>query len=53
MQFFFLNLMYGSTSPAHLFMKILWGTITLNVIFGEPANFRKEKIEFEVVDWKS
>ena len=29
------------------------GTITLEVIFGEPANFRKEKIEFEVVDWKS
>ena len=29
------------------------GTITLEVIFGEPTNFRKEKIEFEVVDWKS
>ena len=26
------------------------GTITLDVIFGEPTNFRKEKIEFEVVD---
>ena len=29
------------------------GTITLDVIFGEPANFRKEKIEFEVVEWNS
>ena len=29
------------------------GTITLEVIFGEPANFHEEKIEFEVVDWKS
>ena len=29
------------------------GTITLDVIFGEPTNFRKETIEFEVVDWKS
>ena len=29
------------------------GTITLDVIFGDPKNFRKEKVEFEVVDWKS
>ena len=29
------------------------GTITLEFIFGEPTNFCKEKIEFEVVDWKS
>ena len=29
------------------------GTISLDVIFGEPTNFRKEKIKFEVVDWKS
>jgi hypothetical protein len=27
------------------------GAIHLDVIFGTPANFRKEKIEFEVVDW--
>jgi hypothetical protein len=27
--------------------------INLDVIFGTPANFRKEKIEFEVVDWLS
>jgi hypothetical protein len=27
------------------------GVITLDVIFGTPTNFRKEKIEFEVVDW--
>jgi hypothetical protein len=27
--------------------------IYLDVIFGNPANFRKEKIEFEVVDWPS
>jgi hypothetical protein len=27
--------------------------IHLDVIFGTPANFRKEKIEFEVVDWPS
>jgi hypothetical protein len=26
------------------------GVIHLDVIFGTPANFRKEKIEFEVVD---
>jgi hypothetical protein len=29
------------------------GAIHLNVIFGTPSNFRKEKIEFEVVDWPS
>jgi hypothetical protein len=29
------------------------GVIHLDVIFGTPANFRKEKIEFEVVDWSS
>jgi hypothetical protein len=27
--------------------------IHLDVIFGPPSNFRKEKIEFEVVDWPS
>jgi hypothetical protein len=25
----------------------------LNVVFGNPDNFRKEKIEFEVVNWES
>jgi hypothetical protein len=29
------------------------GAIHLDIIFGTPANFRKEKIEFEVVDWPS
>jgi hypothetical protein len=29
------------------------GVINLDVIFGTPANFRKEKIEFEVIDWPS
>jgi hypothetical protein len=29
------------------------GAIHLDVIFGTSANFRKEKIEFEVVDWPS
>ena len=29
------------------------GKIALDVIFGEPMNFRREKIEFEVVDWPS
>jgi hypothetical protein len=29
------------------------GFIHLDVIFGTPTNFRKEKIEFEVVDWPS
>jgi hypothetical protein len=29
------------------------GVIHLDVIFSTPANFRKEKIEFEVVDWPS
>jgi hypothetical protein len=27
--------------------------INMDIIFGTPANFRKEKIEFEVVDWPS
>jgi hypothetical protein len=31
----------------------LLGVIHLDVIFGTPANFRKEKIEFEVIDWPS
>jgi hypothetical protein len=29
------------------------GAIHLDVIFGTLSNFRKEKIEFEVVDWPS
>jgi hypothetical protein len=29
------------------------GAIHLDVIFGTPANFRKEKIEFEVINWPS
>jgi hypothetical protein len=29
------------------------GVIHLDVIFGTPGNFRKEKIEFKVVDWPS
>jgi hypothetical protein len=29
------------------------GVIHLDVIFGTPSNFRKEKIEFKVVDWPS
>jgi hypothetical protein len=29
------------------------GAIHLDINFGTPANFRKEKIEFEVVDWPS
>jgi hypothetical protein len=29
------------------------GAIHLDIIFGTPANFRKEKIEFEVVDCPS
>jgi hypothetical protein len=29
------------------------GAIHLDVIFGTPANFRKEKTKFEVVDWPS
>jgi hypothetical protein len=29
------------------------GAIHLDIIFGTPANFRKEKIEFEVIDWPS
>jgi hypothetical protein len=29
------------------------GVIHLDVIFGTPANFRNEKIKFEVVDWPS
>ena len=29
------------------------GATHLDVIFGTPSNFRKEKIEFEVIDWPS
>ncbi|KAK1643113.1 hypothetical protein QYE76_060918 [Lolium multiflorum] len=29
------------------------GKTTLDVVFGTPSNFRREKIEFEVVDWES
>ena len=29
------------------------GKVALDVIFGDPKNFRREKIEFEVVDWPS
>ncbi|XP_051211328.1 uncharacterized protein [Lolium perenne] len=29
------------------------GKISLDVVFGKASNFRKEKIEFEVVDWES
>ena len=29
------------------------GTLQLQVVFGEPGNFRSEKVDFEVVDWKS
>ncbi|KAK1698714.1 hypothetical protein QYE76_015411 [Lolium multiflorum] len=29
------------------------GKTSLDVVFGMPSNFRKEKIEFEVVDWES
>lgn len=36
------------TSPAYSL-----GKVYLNVIFGKPDNFRKEKIEFEVVNWES
>jgi hypothetical protein len=36
------------TSPAYPL-----GKISLDVVFGTPDNFRKEQIEFEVVDWES
>jgi hypothetical protein len=36
------------TSPAYSL-----GKVYLNVVFGKPDNFRKEKIEFEVVNWES
>jgi hypothetical protein len=29
------------------------GKISLDVVFSTPSNFRKEKLEFEVVDWES
>jgi hypothetical protein len=29
------------------------GKTSLDVVFGTPSNFRKERIEFEVVDWES
>ncbi|KAK1665120.1 hypothetical protein QYE76_053279 [Lolium multiflorum] len=36
------------TSPAYSI-----GKVFLNVVFGKPDNFKKEKIEFEVVNWES
>ncbi|KAK1628505.1 hypothetical protein QYE76_002820 [Lolium multiflorum] len=36
------------TSPAYSL-----GKVYLNVVFGKPDNFRKENIEFEVVNWES
>ena len=36
------------TEPAYLL-----GKISLMVVFGQPGNFRKERLEFEVVDWES
>jgi hypothetical protein len=29
------------------------GKISLDVVFGKPDNFRKEMLEFEVVNWES
>ncbi|XP_010233280.1 uncharacterized protein LOC104583193 [Brachypodium distachyon] len=29
------------------------GRVSLDVVFGNTANFRKERIDFEVLDWKS
>jgi hypothetical protein len=29
------------------------GKVTLDVIFGKPGNFRRERLDFEVVDWPS
>jgi hypothetical protein len=29
------------------------GKISLNVVFGKPDNFRRERLEFEVVHWES
>jgi hypothetical protein len=29
------------------------GKISPDVVFGTPNNFRKERLEFEVVDWES
>src|SRR4051794_24964666 len=29
------------------------GKISLLVVFSQPSNFRKERLEFEVVDWES
>nr|XP_051211528.1 uncharacterized protein LOC127329021 [Lolium perenne] len=29
------------------------GKLSLNVVFGKPDNFRREGLEFEVVNWKS
>jgi hypothetical protein len=29
------------------------GTIALDIVFGNPDNFRRERMDFEVVDWPS
>ena len=29
------------------------GKISLEVVFGQPHNFRKERLELEVIDWES
>ena len=36
------------TGPAYPF-----GKISLMAVFGQPRYFRKERLEFEVVDWES
>src|SRR4051794_19756296 len=36
------------TSPAYPY-----GKISLLVVFGQPCNFQKERLEFKVVDWES
>ena len=34
-------------------LEVPLGKVALDVIFGHPKNFRKEKIEFEVINWPS
>ncbi|KAK1644128.1 hypothetical protein QYE76_061933 [Lolium multiflorum] len=43
-----LNLIFVDTTKSHSLEEFI-----LNIVFGRSDNFRKEKIEFEVVNWES
>ena len=42
---------FHSVEPGKLIIPM--GKLHLDTVFGKPDNFRREKLEFEVVDWPS